>query len=185
MDPAVKKMIENLEKSTGKPLQHWIDRVHDSSFTKHGELVKMLKTQHGLGHGYANLVVHTAQKSAASTGLADDDTLIDAQYEGKEQLRPIFEALLSGIKKLGSDVTIAPKKSSVSCRRKRQFALIQPTTKTRIDVGLKFNEKPHTSRLETSGPFGAMCTHRVQITEASAVDKELINWIKEAYQEAG
>ena len=134
MDPVVKKMIENLEKTTGKPLQHWIDRVHDSSITKHGELVKMLKTQHGLGHGYANLVVHTAQKSAASTGLADDGALIDAQYEGKEQLRPIFEALLSGIKKLGSDVTIAPKKSSVSCRRKRQFALIQPTTKTRIHL---------------------------------------------------
>jgi hypothetical protein len=63
--------------------------------------------------------------------------------------------------------------------------LIQPSTKTRIDLGLKFNDKPYAGRLETSGPFGAMFTHRVQITEVSQVDKELINWIKEAYLEAG
>jgi hypothetical protein len=41
-----------------------------------------------------------------------------------------------------------------------------------------------TERLETSGPFGTMCTHRVQLTELEHVDNELIKWIKEAYEQA-
>jgi hypothetical protein len=62
---------------------------------------------------------------------------------------------------------------------------VQPSTKTRIDLGLKFNNKPHVGRLETSGPFGAMCTHRVQLTELKQLDKQVLDWIKEAYDEAG
>ena len=86
---------------------------------------------------------------------------------------------------LGPDVEVAPKKASVRFRRKRQFALVQPSTKTRIDLGLKFNNKPHAGRLETSGPFGTMCTHRVQLTDIKDFDKDVKSWISEAYHEAG
>ena len=68
--------------------------------------------------------------------------------------------------------------------RKRQFALIKPATKTRIDLGLKLKDKPTTARLENSGPFGTMCTHRVRLSTVDEVDKELISWLKEAYQKA-
>ncbi len=69
-------------------------------------------------------------------------------------------------------------------RVNRQFALIQPSTKTRIDLGLKFNNMDYAGRLETSGPFGSMCTHRIQITDIDQVNIELIKWIKQAYEEA-
>ena len=59
------------------------------------------------------------------------------------------------------DITITPKKDSVSIIRKKQFALIKAATKTRIDLGLKYKNKPTTARLLNSGPFGAMCTHRI------------------------
>ena len=88
------------------------------------------------------------------------------------------------VKTFGDDVTITPKKTTVSIIRKKQFALIKPATKTRIDLGLKIKDKPTTDRLESSGPFGSMCTHRVQITEANQVDDELIDWLKEAYEKA-
>ncbi len=84
----------------------------------------------------------------------------------------------------GKDVEVAPKKASVSFRVNRQFALVQPSTKTRIDLGLKFNDRPVEGRLEASGPFGTMCTHRVQIADTSQVDAELIALIKAAYEEA-
>jgi hypothetical protein len=29
-----------------------------------------------------------------------------------------------------------------------------------------------------------MCTHRVQLTDAKQVDKEVVSWIEEAYDEA-
>jgi predicted transport protein len=183
MDPAVQKMIENLEKSTGKNLKHWTSLVQKSGLEKHGALVKMLKEDHGIGHGYANMIVHLAKESAAIS--QDDEELISTQYKGKENLKLIYDQLVNKIKAIGEDVEIVPKKSAVSFRRKRQFALIQPSTKTRVDLGLKYNDRDYAGRLETSGPFGSMCTHRVQLTDVNQVDPELINWIKQAYDEAG
>jgi hypothetical protein len=97
---------------------------------------------------------------------------------------PIYEKLLSIVESFGKDVTISPKKASVSVIRKKQFALIQPSTKTRIDLGLKIKDKPTTDRLENSGPFGTMCTHRVKLSEVSQIDSELREWLKEAYLKA-
>jgi hypothetical protein len=81
-------------------------------------------------------------------------------------------------------VTITPKKGSVSVIRKKQFTLIKPATKTRIDLGLKLKDKLTTKRLQNSGPFGTMCTHRVQISKVEEIDNELKKWLKEAYQKA-
>ena len=88
------------------------------------------------------------------------------------------------VKEFGKDITITPKKTSVSIIRKKQFALIKPATKTRIDLGLKFKDKPTTDRLENSGPFGTMCTHRVKISNVNEIDIELKKWLKEAYENA-
>ena len=80
LDPAVVNMIKNLEEKTGKSIDHWIGVVQSSGLAKHGELVAMLKSQHGLGHGYANMVVHVAQSSAAFSAPADD--LVAAAFAG-------------------------------------------------------------------------------------------------------
>jgi hypothetical protein len=182
MDKATQSMIDNLKKNTGKSLDQWVAIARKSKLEKHGEIVKYLKSEHELTQGYANLVSMAARESAAVFSGGED--LVGAQYKGKEDLRPIYEKISAFAQGLGKDVEVAPKKTSVSLRRKRQFALVQPSTKTRVDLGLKFNDKGHSGRLETSGPFGAMCTHRVQLTDAKQVDKEVLNWIKEAYEEA-
>lgn len=175
-------MEEGLLKHTGKPLSHWVKLVRAKAFEKHGEIIKFLKEDHDFTHGYANFVAHKARASDA--GSSGEANLLAAQYEKKPDLKPIYDLLEKKIKALGKDVEVAPKKASVSFRVKRQFALVQPSTKTRIDVGLKFNDKSVGGRLEGSGPFGTMCTHRVQITDIKQVDKELVNLIKEAYAEA-
>tara|TARA_R110002072_G_scaffold64_13_gene488 strand:- start:25672 stop:26202 length:531 start_codon:yes stop_codon:yes gene_type:complete len=175
-------MESGLLEKTGKPLEHWVKLVRKQKLEKHGEMIQFLKSEHGFTHGFANFVAHKARETDA--GAAPADKLISAQYEKKPDLKPIFELLVKKISAFGKDVEVAPKKTSVSLRVKRQFALIQPSTKTRIDLGLKFNNKAHSTRLETSGPFGTMCTHRVQITELKQVDKELLGWIKAAYLES-
>ena len=81
-------------------------------------------------------------------------------------------------------MTITPKKGSVSIIRKRQFVLIKPATKTRIDLGFKLKDKPTTERLENSGPFGTMCTHRVKISELKEINSELKKWVEEAYKKS-
>lgn len=176
-------MEKGLLEKTGKSLDHWIKVVKKSGIEKHREIINFLKSDHGFTYGYANFVALKAKNSDA--GSIDDKDLLSRQYKGKENLKPIYEKLVQKITKLGKDIQFVPKKSTVSCVRKKQFALIKPATKTRIDLGLKLRGKPTTDRLESSGPFGTMCTHRVRLTDIAQVDEQLVNWLKEAYEEAG
>ena len=176
MEKALQTMIENMPEKTGKSLEEWISILKEKSFSKHSEAVKYLKTAHQVTHGFANTIVTLSKKEHISS-----KDLIANQYKGKEALFPLYEKLISFIKTLGPDVTITPKKGSVSIIRKRQFVLIKPATKTRIDLGFKLKDKPTTERLENSGPFGTMCTHRVKLSDVNDIDSELKNWIIEAY----
>ena len=183
MDPAEKTMMDNLLKNTGKSLDDWKKIALASGFEKHGELVKFLKETHGLGHGYANFVVHKAKSSDA--GSADDKLqLIDNQYKGKENLRPFYETLIAGILKLGNDVEVAPKNASVSLRRKKQFCLLEPKTKTRLEVGLNMKGVEPQGILESYGS-NPMCSHKIRIETADQITPEVFDWIKQAYEQAG
>ena len=179
MDKALKTMIENMPEKTGNSLEEWKRILNGKSFAKHSEAVKYLKEEHSVTHGFANTIV-TLSKDENET----PDDLLENQYKGKENLFPIYKELIAVVKTFGADVTITPKKGSVSIIRKKQFALIKPATKTRIDLGFKLKDKPTTKRLENSGPFGSMCTHRVKISKVEEIDNELINWLKEAYLKA-
>ena len=179
MDKALKTMIDNMPEKTGKSLGDWKGILKEKAFAKHSEAVKYLKTEHNVTHGFANTIVSLSKEEDASS-----EDLIKSQYEGKETLFPIFKELMTFIKALGDDITITPKKGSVSIIRKRQFVLIKPVTKTRIDLGFKLKDIPTTKRLENSVPFGTMCTHRVKISALTDIDQELKKWIQEAYQKS-
>lgn len=184
MDEAANKMIENLQKNTGKSIDEWIEIVKTSGAVKHGEIIKFLKGEHGFTHGFANLVAHKSKGSDAGSAKNPDD-LVTAQYVGKESLRPIYDRLLAALKSFGDDVVFAPKKAYVSIKRKKQFAIIQPSTKTRVDVGIQLKDFDVTDRLIKSGSWNTMVSHRVKIESEQQVDSELIDWLKEAYEKAG
>ncbi|MEO9483568.1 MAG: DUF5655 domain-containing protein [Ekhidna sp.] len=175
-------MEKGLLEKTGKPLEHWIQVVADSKIEKHKAIIDFLKAKHGFTYGYANFIAMKARKADAASHNPED--LLANQYAGKEVLRPIYDKLVSVISAFGNDITQTPKKDSVSVIRKKQFALIKPATKTRIDLGLKLKGKPTTEKLGDSGPFGSMCTHRVQLTSVDQVDDDLAGWLKEAYEAA-
>lgn len=173
-------MIANMKEKTGKTLPQWVKLAKASKLEKHGAIVKLLKTDHSMTHGFANLVAHETLQSAASSSSAGD--LLAGQYGGaKSDLRPIYDALIAKVGKFGKDVEIAPKKAYVSLRRGKQFAIIQPSTKTRVDVGINLKGAKPTERLEASGSFNAMVSHRVRVSTISEVDKELVAWLKRAY----
>jgi len=81
-------------------------------------------------------------------------------------------------------VEIAPKKSYVSLRRNKQFAIVQPSTRTRVDLGINLKSEPAAGRLEKSGSFNAMVSHRVRLKKPADVDKEVRAWLKKAWAEA-
>ena len=176
-------MIAKLPEKTGKSMDQWIKLVGATGAQKHGEIVKWLKGEHGVTHGYANLIAQRIMNPQAfETGDANSgQALIDAQYAGKEALRPIYDALRKKIATFGKDVEFAPKKSYVSVRRSKQFALIQPSTKTRIDVGIKNPGRTLEGRLEDSGKWNTMVSHRVRLSSVDEVNDELVGWLHEAY----
>jgi hypothetical protein len=188
MDKALQTQLTNIQARTGKTLDELVALVKKSGLAKHGEIVAMLKTDLGMGHGDANTVVHLAKggipgaPGAPAAAVAAGDPA-DAFYTGpKAALRPIHDTLMSAIEKFG-EFEVAPKKTYVSLRRKKQFATIGPATNTRVEVGLNMKGVEATSRLEALPP-GGMCQYRVKVTSADQVDAELLKWIRTAYDAA-
>lgn len=182
VEDATATMIANLEGKTGKTMEAWVKLVQAEKLAKHGEMVSFLKTKHGMGHGYANLVALSVKGGGALTRGEDP---VGEQYAGpKAALRPIYDAILAAVRKFGSDIEVAPKKANVSLRRSKQFALVQPSTATRMDVGINLKGVAPVGRLEASGSFSSMVSHRVRLESVKEVDKELIGWLKQAYDQA-
>ena len=171
-------MIDNMPEKTGKSLEEWQSVVAASGAIKHGEIMKLLKGEHGVSHGFANLI---AQKCIGNLDVSEDD-LVANQYKGKETLKPIHDAIVAHVEAFGGELEIAPKKTSVSLRRKKQFALIQPSTKTRIDLGINLKGVEPQGRLEA---MSGMCTHKIKLTELDAFDSEVKAWLEQAFERAG
>jgi hypothetical protein len=187
LDKAVGTQLANIEKRTGKSLAELTAIVQQSRLTKHGEIVAMLKSQLGMGHGDANTLVHTIRKAEAAgagVGPATPGQALDELYGGpKAALRPIHEALLDALRAFG-EFEEAPKKAYISYRRKKQFATIGPATKTQVEVGLNAKGLPAGGRLQEL-PAGQMCNYRVRLGDPGEVDADLLGWLRAAYDSAG
>ena len=179
VDDATATMISNFPARTGRPLDEWVALVRSSGKTRHGEIMTLLKTEHGMSHGFANFVALTALKP---DDAASGDDLVDAIYTGpKAGLRSLHDAAVAAATGFGSDVELAPKKSYVSLRRSKQFATVGPGPGGRLEIGLNLRDVEPQGRLEaTTG----MCTHRVRIASREELDPEVLGWLRKAYDGA-
>ena len=183
-DEMTQKAVANIEEMTGIKLDEWVKKVKTAKLTKHKEIRDFFKDEYGLSYGYANTLAHMVRD--VIEGVKSKDTLVEEQYAGsKSALKPIYDTVINAVEKFGKDVEIAPKKAYVSLRRKKQFAIVQPSTNTRMDIGLIIKGRETTERLENAGSWNTMCTHRVRVTEKGEIDPELVAWLKKAYAVAG
>ena len=179
MDEALESQKRNIEQRSGRPFDAWVELARASGQEQHGALVAWLKSEHGLGHGDANLIAITARRGdAAPTG----DAQIDAIYAGpKATLRPFHDQVIELVQGFGDDVTLAPKQTYVSLRRAKQFAMVGPVSGGRLEIGFNLKGEPAAGRLEaTTG----MCTHRVRLSAPDELDAEVTGWLREAYERA-
>ena len=176
-DPAV-RMRANIEARTGKSLAAWINIARRLGTDNHNDVVAYLKQEGRMSHGYANMIAHEARRSDAA---AEEDP-IDALFAGsKVVLRPIYDAIIKTVGTFGRDIEFVRKKTCVSFRRSKQFALIEPSTPTRLDIGLNLAGVASGGRLEAAGTWNGMVSHRVRLASIEVFDLEVKRWMKQAY----
>ena len=176
-DPAV-RMRANIEARTGKSLAAWINIARKLGTDNHNDVVAFLKHEGPMSHGYANMIAHEARRPDA---VAEEDP-IDALFAGsKVVLRPIYDVIVKTVGTFGHNIELVRKKTCVSLRRSRQFALIEPSTPTRLDIGLNLAGVPAGGRLEAAGTWNGMVSHRVRLASVEAFDLEVKRWMKQAY----
>ena len=184
--------LKNIQTKTGQSIAALHDAAAASGATKHGERRSWLMEHFKLGYGDANAVANFFGKplpdlgggpAPAPVNAADAGDPLDAIYAGpKATLRPLHEAVMAVVRGLG-DFEAAPKKSYVSLRRKKQFAMVGPATKDSIEIGLNCKDPPPHARLKVPAP-GGMCQLTTRVSKRTEIDAALKDWLTIAYDSA-
>jgi Domain of unknown function (DUF4287)/Domain of unknown function (DUF5655) len=184
-EEGIQSQIRNIEERYGRPIVDWIELIRASGLTKYTEVVAFLKSEHGMNHGAAHRVSLTARQASEPQPVSAEG-FVDGLYAGRKAgLRPVHDELIRAVTSLGTDVSLVPKKGYISLRRNKQFAMIQPSTATRIDVGLILrSEIERDERLEPTAGFNALFTHRVRVQSVADLDAQLRRGLEDAYQAA-
>lgn len=183
-DPAAatETQLRNITAATGRTVDDFATALAPYGPLPHGKLVAVLRSDFGLTHGNANLIATKVREHAAGGPAAGDD-LLAAQYAGaKAGLRPIHDRLVAMARGFGPDVSVIVQKTAVSLRRKKQFGVIQAASAKRVQLGLNLSVTPVDPRIV---PTSGMCSHRVDLASAEAVDADVVAWLRAAYDEAG
>jgi hypothetical protein len=125
------------------------------------------------------------KQSGLQSQLVSQGRRVGARQGGEQEvpLRPLHEAVMLQVKAMGA-FEEAPKKSYISLRRKKQFAMVGPATKDSVEIGLNAKDLPTHARLKLQPP-GSMCNATTRITNAAEVDALLQGWLRMAYDAAG
>jgi len=169
-----------LQSRTGEDVQAWNRRVAGSGLADERALRSWLAGQGVTGYSQALLVWERFGYPDFMTTGADE--LIEAQYADRPHLRPVLDAVLAALPALGQ-VTVQARKTLVSLvGPRRTFAVVQATTKNRVDLGLRLdNEKP-AGRLLAARDIGA-ANLRFPLTGPGDIDEEVLGWLRRAYDE--
>src|SRR5262249_48239128 len=115
--------------------------------------------------------------------VADAEELVDKQYADRPQLRPVFNTVLRTLPALPGPVTVQARGTLVSLvSPRRTFAVLKPTTKSRVDRGLRPDSQQLQGGLREAKTLG-QATVRSPLTTPGDVDDEVRHWLARAYDE--
>jgi hypothetical protein len=176
--------LDNIKAKTGKTPEDFRKLAAKKKLTKYPELMVWLKSEFGLGHGHANAIAHEIVNADAPK--ATQEEAIAKLFAGKKEIwRKPYDSLSAKLFKFGTDVTVGTTSTYISLLRNgKKFGIVMPSSAERLDIGIKFKGVAPTGRLEASGTWHNMVTHRVRITDPKQIDKELLVWLKQAYDAA-
>ena len=129
--------LESIQAKTGKTVETFRALAAEKGFSKYGEALAWLKAEHGLGHGHAMFMAK--QIMEPEFFAVSDDQRVETLFSGKKaKWRPLYDILLVKLQQLGPDVEIDASTVYVSfVRGGKKFAIAQPSTLDRFDLGIK------------------------------------------------
>jgi len=169
-----------LQSRTGQDVAAWNERITAAGLRDEQALRAWLAAEGVTGYPQALLVWE--RFGYPGFLIADSDQLIDGQYADRPQLRPILDAVLAALPALGP-VTVQARGTYVSLvTPRRTFAVVQATTKSRVDLGLRLASARPEGRLREAKNVG-QATVRIPLSTPGEVDEEVLGWLRRAYEE--
>lgn len=178
-------VTDSMKERTGKTLEEWVAAVQATKIDPLDQKAvrNWLKSQGVLQN--SQWAIADAAARAAGWERPSVEGYINSQYQGeKAALRPIFDALREIIEGLGEDVTAEGRGGYTPFVRKRQFVAIQASTKTRVDLGLRFRQAPDSALLSTTSLPG-QSTHKLGLSSVDDITDEVADLIRVAYEQNG
>jgi len=173
-----------LQARTGQGVAEWNERiaaVTPANRADESALRKWLSAEGVTGYAQALLVWETFGYPGFL--VADAEELIDRQYADRPQLRPVFDAVIASLPALPGPVTVQARGTLVSLvSPRRTFAVLKPTTKSRVDLGLRLDTTTPEGRIQPARDLG-QATVRIPLTTPGEVDDEVRAWLTKAYDE--
>lgn len=175
--------IATLSEETGADLKAWLQTLKMVDLQKNNEIVKWLKSEQGFNHMQATML----------TGIYLNDgepvyhypTLFRKLFVGKEQQRPLYDAIVAVIQTELPETLFIPTKTYVSLEDQRVFGCAK-INKTNIRLGLDLGDEPFGETVRKGVGLGAMpnITHMIELTEESQIDADLTHHARQAYERA-
>lgn len=124
--------------------------------------------------------VERRRRTCAPEPSVDDATaLIDHQYAGRPHLRRVLDALFAALPDIGDTVVQARRTQVSLVGPRRTFAIVQATTRTRVDVALRLSGVAPSGRLRANR--GDEYPVRLELRTPEDLDADARGWLKRAY----
>jgi hypothetical protein len=171
-----------LERQTGAGVAAWNARIGLVAPSDEAALRAWLDRQ-GVT-GYPQMLLVWERFGYPDYLLASADELVGTQYADRPDLRPIFDAVVAAVASFGN-VSVQARKTYVSLvTPRRTFAIVQATTKKRVDVGLRLDVPPHGRLLPAKSLGNDAITLRLALESVDDLDTEALTWLHRAYAES-
>jgi len=174
------RWVKSLETRTGEGLVEWNRRIRAGRFRETRHLRTWL-SKHGIT-GYPQQLLVMERFGYPEHILTSGARLIANQYADRPELRPILDAVLRVARTSGPVVVQARKTFVALATARRTFARVQPTTRTRVDLGLRLDGQRAGGRLRPNRHDTMLV--RVGLTNVHDVDSAVVAWIRRARTES-
>jgi len=173
---------DRLVRQTGHDVAWWNDAIAAGQCASDESSLRTWLTERGVT-GYQQMLLVNENFGYPAYLLASAGELIDAQYADRQALRPILDAVVAIASSLGAVEIQARKTYTTLYGPRRAFAAVRPTTKTRVDLGLRIDDiEPGGRLLDGSKTAGGTINLRLPLQSVDDLDEEAAGLLRQAYE---